>query len=80
MEKGWENPNFIPTREYLETSIKPAVEAGIPRDEAERIAGSDPFTAAGGCNFELIEWNVHQIMGVGPFSQAELGASPSNRH
>ena len=44
------------------------------RDEAERIAGSDPFTAAGSCNFELIEWNVHQIMGVGPFSQAELEA------
>jgi uncharacterized protein YciI len=50
------------------------------RDEAERIAGSDPFTAAGSCNFELIEWNVHQIMGVGPFSQAELGAPASNRH
>lgn len=42
------------------------------REEAERIAASDPYTEAGFCTFELIEWEVHQIMGVGPFSSAEL--------
>jgi uncharacterized protein YciI len=42
--------------------------------EAERIAGSDPYTAAGFCGFDLFEWEVHQIMGCGPFTEAELRA------
>ena len=33
----------------------------------------DPFTSGGDGTFDLIEWQVHQIMGVGPFSAAELG-------
>jgi uncharacterized protein YciI len=40
--------------------------------EAEKIAGSDPYTAAGFCAFDLYEWEVHQIMGAGPFSAKEL--------
>ena len=40
------------------------------RSEAESIAAGDPFTAAGHCTFELIEWEVHQILGVGPFTAA----------
>jgi len=39
-------------------------------DEAERIAGSDPFTAAGHCAAEVIEWEIHQILGVGGFTAA----------
>jgi caffeoyl-CoA O-methyltransferase len=45
------------------------------RAEAERIAASDPFTAAGHCAFDLYEWDVRQVLGVGPFSTAELDAS-----
>ncbi len=44
------------------------------RADAERIAASDPYTAAGCCTFELIEWEIHQIMGIGPFTAAELSA------
>ncbi len=40
--------------------------------EAEKIAGSDPYTSAGFCAFDLLEWEVHQIMGAGPFSAAEM--------
>ena len=40
--------------------------------EAEKIAASDPYTAAGFTSFELLEWEVHQIMGVGPFTAAGL--------
>lgn len=40
------------------------------RSEAEVIAASDPFTAAGFCTFDLIEWEIHQILGVGPFTAA----------
>lgn len=43
------------------------------KDEAARIAGSDPYTAAGFCTFELLEWEVHQIMGAGNFTAAGLG-------
>ena len=43
------------------------------REEAEKIAASDPFTVAGHTTFEIIEWEVHQIMGIGPFTAAGLG-------
>ncbi len=44
------------------------------KHDAEQIAGSDPYTAAGFCAFDLLEWEVHQIMGVGPFTSAEMRA------
>ena len=43
------------------------------RAEAERIAASDPYTAAGCTTFDLIEWEIHQILGIGPFTAAGLG-------
>lgn len=42
------------------------------RVEAERLACSDPFTKAGLCAFDLIEWDVRQVMGIGPFTSAEI--------
>lgn len=42
------------------------------RAEAERIAGSDPYTAAGCTTFDLIEWEIHQVLGAGPFTAAGL--------
>jgi len=44
------------------------------REQAERIAAGDPYTQAGFCAFDLFEWEVHQIMGVGPFTAAGLQA------
>jgi uncharacterized protein YciI len=44
------------------------------RQEAEKIAASDPYTSAGFTAFDLIEWEVHQIMGAGPFTTAGLQA------
>jgi len=46
------------------------------KTDAEQIAASDPYTAAGFAAFELLEWEVHQIMGVGPFTAAEMRAHP----
>lgn len=45
------------------------------REEAEQISASDPFTAAGHCTAEVIEWEIHQILGVGPFSAAAFRAT-----
>ncbi len=42
------------------------------KPEAGQIAASDPYTAAGFCAFELVEWEVHQVMGVGTFTSAEM--------
>jgi len=42
------------------------------REEAERIASGDPYTKAGLTAFDVIEWEVHQILGAGPFTAAEL--------
>lgn len=44
----------------------------MDKSEAEKIAAGDPYTAAGFAAFELLEWEVHQIMGVGPFTAAEM--------
>jgi uncharacterized protein YciI len=44
------------------------------REAAERIAAGDPYTAAGHTSFELIEWEIHQVLGIGPFSAAGLQA------
>ena len=42
------------------------------KSEAEKIAASDPYTAAGFTAFDLYEWEVHQIMGAGNFTAAGL--------
>jgi uncharacterized protein YciI len=44
------------------------------KDEADKIAAGDPYTAAGFCAFDLLEWEVHQIMGAGPFTSVEMRA------
>jgi uncharacterized protein YciI len=44
------------------------------REDAERIAGSDPYTVAGQTTFDLIEWEIHQALGIGPFTAAALQA------
>lgn len=42
--------------------------------EAAGIADSDPLHASGQRTYELIEWEVHQVLGVGPFSVAGVHA------
>ncbi len=37
-------------------------------EEAHRIAAADPFTDGGECRFELIDWDLHQILGIGDFA------------
>jgi caffeoyl-CoA O-methyltransferase len=43
-------------------------------EHARHIAAEDPFTKAGHCTFECLEWDVRQVLGTGPFSVAELDA------
>lgn len=43
------------------------------KTDAEKIAAGDPYTAAGFCAFEVLEWEVHQILGAGPFTATEMG-------
>lgn len=45
------------------------------REDAERVASADPFTAAGDSTYELVEWEIHQILGAGRFSTAEFEAA-----
>jgi uncharacterized protein YciI len=42
------------------------------REAAESIAASDPFTKKGQSTFELIEWEIHQAFGIGPFKASEF--------
>ncbi len=38
------------------------------RETAVSIADSDPFHKHNLREYELIEWEVHQLLGIGPFS------------
>jgi uncharacterized protein YciI len=41
-------------------------------DAAQKITDTDPFHVEGLREYELIDWEVHQIMGAGPFSREEM--------
>ncbi|HSK28864.1 MAG TPA: hypothetical protein VLA17_02785 [Candidatus Limnocylindria bacterium] len=51
----------------------------VAKEEAAKIAANDPCTAAGFCAFELLECEVHQIMGSRLFSATEMGARHRGR-
>jgi uncharacterized protein YciI len=42
------------------------------REEASQIAASDPYTAYGDAEFELFHWEIHQALGIGPFTPESL--------
>ena len=44
------------------------------REEAQSIADTDPFHALGLRSYEMLDWEVHQVMGAGPFSSKEMAA------
>ena len=46
--------------------------AAPTRAEAQAIADSDPFHALGLRNYEMLDWEVHQVLGAGPFSTGEM--------
>ena len=49
------------------------------REEAERIARSDPHTMAGYTRFELIEWSIRRGSIVVAEAAQPLGAEPRSR-
>lgn len=42
------------------------------RSDAEAIAHSDPLARRGESAIDVIEWNVHQMLGIGPFELDSL--------
>lgn len=46
----------------------------VSRAAAEQLAASDPFTVAGDATYDLIEWHIHQILGIGAFTADGLNA------
>ncbi|MFG2044602.1 YciI family protein [Dactylosporangium sp. NPDC048998] len=50
------------------------------REEAATVANSDPMCADGKATIEIIEWDVHQVLGVGGFDLASLSAITAARH
>lgn len=42
--------------------------------EAAQVAPADPFTLAGDARYELIDWDVRQILGAGPFTSVDIQA------
>ena len=72
MKRQHESGNIVmsgptPDRQFGQYLVRAA-----SRQEAEAIAAADPFTAGGFTTYEIIEWEVHQIMGIGPFTSEGL--------
>ena len=42
------------------------IRASAP-EHAQQIAASDPYRVKGDSKFELTQWIIRQIMGIGPF-------------
>lgn len=40
--------------------------------EATRVVQADPLLQSPGATVEVIEWQLHQIMGIGPFDAGAL--------
>ena len=45
------------------------------RDDAASVAANDPLYQRDQTTIEIIEWSVHQILGIGPFDIASLRAT-----
>ena len=43
--------------------------------EARRIVNADPLLQSPGATVEVTEWQLHQIMGTGPFDTGAVAAS-----
>ena len=48
------------------------------RKQAEAIADADPFHVHGVRTYEMLDWEVHQILGAGPFSTQAFGSVASD--
>jgi len=46
----------------------------LPREAVEALLTGEPLVAAGHRTVEVLEWDVRQVLGAGPFSVAELAA------
>jgi uncharacterized protein YciI len=46
------------------------------KEEAHKIAQSDPYTAAGFCAFDLLEWEIHQNHGRRALYSGRTAPSP----
>lgn len=47
-------------------------------EEAAQVASADPFTVAGDARYELIDWDVRQVLGIGPFTSADIQAQQAS--
>jgi uncharacterized protein YciI len=45
---------------------------------AEKVARADPLDHDGQAPLDIIEWHVHQLLGIGPFEIGEFPTAPAN--
>jgi len=46
-------------------------------EEARAVVHTDPYVANGECEFDLLEWDVRQALGAGPFTTQDIEAQTS---
>jgi uncharacterized protein YciI len=44
-------------------------------EQAKGISDTDPFHASGLRTPEIIEWEIHQVLGAGPFTPQGIGVT-----
>lgn len=59
----------------MELGIMAFGEAAGDTETVRELCASEPFVAAGHRSVELVAWDVHQALGLGPFTVEELRAA-----
>jgi uncharacterized protein YciI len=46
----------------------------MTRERLDRLCATEPFVRSGFRDYDVYSWDVHQLLGVGPFTRDAVGA------
>ena len=73
MKSQHEEGNVLFSGPTVDRSVGIYVITAASAEQAHRVADADPFHANRLRNYEMLEWEIHQILGAGPFSSPSSG-------
>ena len=72
MKSQHEAGNVLFSGPTVDRSVGIYVITAASAEQAHSVADADPFHANRLRNYEMLEWEIHQILGAGPFSREEM--------
>ena len=72
MKSQHEAGNVLFSGPTVDRSVGIYVITAASSEQAHRVADADPFHANSLRSYEMLDWEIHQILGAGPFSSEEM--------